>query len=221
MSEQVDLKLYGYWRSSASYRVRIALNLKALPYEYVPISLVADGGQHKTAEYQNINPSMLVPTFVDTDKDITLYQSLAIIEYLDEKYASGTQLVPKHTLDRARVRMYAQDIACDVQPLANSGVIKKSQTLFNANDEQTAAWSRYWISKGFTALSKKLAGRSGEYCYGYNITLVDVCLVPQVYNAERLGINMDEFPLLQKINRNCLTLDAFKDASPERQVDAK
>jgi maleylacetoacetate isomerase len=216
----MSLKLYGYWRSSASYRVRIALHYKTLDYDYIPVHLVKEGGQHRTSDYCGINPSMLVPTFVDDDEDIMLNQSLAIIEYLDEKYLNKPNLLPSHTLDRARVRALAQDIACDIQPITNLRILESLKTDFDADTEQTKEWCAKWIELGFKAIEHRLATRSGKYCYGYDVTLADVCLVPQVYNAIRFNVDMTRFPLIQKIYDNCNELEAFKLAMPEAQIDA-
>lgn len=216
----MSLKLYGYWRSSASYRTRIALNLKQLEYEYIPVHLVKDGGQQKSAEYQTLNPSKLVPTFVDEDADITLSQSLAIIEYLDEKYPEHCELLPKHAQDRARVRMLAYEMACDTQPLANLRVLNLLKDQYDANDDQVKSWVQHWVNEGFTALSKKIETRAGKFAYGYQVTLADLCLVPQVYNALRFGVDISAFPLIEKVYNNCMALEAFALAAPEKQVDA-
>lgn len=216
----MSLKLYGYWRSSASYRVRIALNLKQLEFEYIPVNLAKDGGQQFQSDYEGINPAHLVPTYIDEDEDIILNQSMAIIEYIDEKYDSGHQLIPSHKLDRARVRMVSQDIACDVQPIANLRVLKTLASQFDAPEEARSAWCRDWIEKGFTAIERRLQTTAGEYCFGFDLTMADVCLVPQVYNANRFGVDMDAFPTIQRINDNCNKLQAFIDALPENQVDA-
>jgi len=216
----MSLKLYGYWRSSASYRVRIALNLKQLDYSYEPVHLLKDGGQQRLPDYQQLNPAMLVPTFVDEDEDITLTQSLAICEYLDEKYQSGIALLPEHTLDRARVRMIANDLACDVQPLANLRVMQTLKSSFSASDEDTLEWAKLWISKGLDALEKRLKTRSGKYAYGYSITLADICLVPQVYSAIRFGVDISTYPLINKVYQNCIQLESFIKAAPENQIDA-
>ncbi|MGB3727001.1 MAG: maleylacetoacetate isomerase [Glaciecola sp.] len=217
----MSIKLYGYWRSSASYRVRIALNLKQIQYEYIPVHLLKEGGQQRTEDYQRLNPAMLVPTFVDDDEDVTLNQSLAIIEYLDEKYPDTPTLLPKHTLDRARVRMLAQDIASDMQPLINLRVLQKIDAEFSAGDSGKQKWAHDWICKGFSSLEKRLATRAGKYSYGYDVTLADVCLVPQVYSAKRFGVNMADYPLINKIYQNCEALPAFMDAAPDRQIDAE
>ncbi|WP_395342122.1 maleylacetoacetate isomerase [Ningiella sp. W23] len=217
----MSLKLYGYWRSSASYRVRIALNLKALDYSYEGVHLVDNGGEQTSAEYIQLNPSMLVPTFVDADADITLSQSLAIIEYLDEKYPQPCELLPKHAQDRARIRSIAQDIACDTQPLANLRVLNQLRNDFSASDLQVKNWAKYWIEKSFVALSKKLETRTGKFAYGYQVTLADICIVPQVYNAIRFGVNLSEYPIIEKVYQNCSAIDAFEKAAPENQPDAQ
>jgi maleylacetoacetate isomerase len=216
----MSLKLYGYWRSSATYRVRIAMNLKKIDYEYIPVHLVKDGGQQHSADYQRLNPSKLVPTFVDEDADVTLNQSLAIIEYLDEKYPNDCELLPKHAQDRARVRMLAYEMACDTQPLANLRVLNRLKSEYNAGDKQVKQWVQHWVNEGFTALTKKIDTRAGKFAYGYQVTLADLCIVPQVYNAVRFGVNMSDFPLIEKIYNNCMELDAFTRASPENQIDA-
>lgn len=217
----MSIHLHGYWRSSASYRVRIALHLKQLDYNYIPVHLVQDGGQQKSDAYTRLNPSMLVPTLVDDDEDIVLNQSLAIIEYLDEKYPATLPLLPQHTLDRARVRALAYDIACDVQPVANLRVLNKLKDDYAATQEQVTAWSQEWMTKGFDALESRLKTRAGKYCYGYELTIADVCLIPQVYNAQRFNVAMDKYPLINKIYENCNELEAFQKAAPEAQVDAQ
>lgn len=216
----MSLKLYGYWRSSASYRVRIALNLKQLDYEYIPVHLVNNGGEQKSDAYQSLNPSQLVPTLLDEDADVTLSQSLAIIEYLDEKYLANAELLPKHAQDRARIRMLAQDMACDAQPLANLRVLNKLSADFAASDEQVKEWVQHWLSQSFESLTAKLDTRAGKFAYGYTVTLVDLCIVPQVYSAVRFGVDMKKYPLIQKIYQNCMTIDAFQRAAPEKQIDA-
>ncbi len=216
----MSLRLYGYWRSSATYRVRIALNLKHLEYTYVPVHLVKDGGEQLSEKYQLLNPAKLVPTFVDEDEDVTLNQSLAIIEYIDEKYQTGESLIPEHTLDRARVRMISQDMACDIQPVTNLRVLNKLRTQFAANDDSVQLWAKNIIENGLAALEKRLVTRAGKYAYGYDITMADVCLVPQVYNALRFGVNMQQFPIIHKVYTNCQKLEAFIEAAPDHQTDA-
>ena len=216
----MSLKLYGYWRSSASYRVRIALNLKQLDYEYIPVHLVQEGGQQKTQEYKRLNPAMLVPTLVDEDADITLNQSLAIIEYLDDKYPLGAQLLPVHATDKARIRMICQDIACDIQPVANLRVLNKLKNEYGASQDGANKWAKDIIEQGLAALEKRLFNRAGKYAYGFSLTIADLCLVPQVYNALRFGVDMTKYPVVLKVYNNCMEIDAFVDASPEQQIDA-
>lgn len=216
----MSLKLYGYWRSSATYRVRIALNLKQLPFEYIPVHLVKDGGEQYKEEYERLNPAHLVPTLVDDDDDIILNQSLAIIEFLDEKYDSGASLLPEHKLQRARVRMVSQDIACDVQPVANLRVLNRLTEQFDADVDNRNSWSRHWIENAFSALEQRLKNTAGDYCFGFDVTLADVVLVPQIYNAVRFGVDLNDFPLIKGIYERCNQLQAFIDAAPENQPDA-
>lgn len=216
----MSLKLYGYWRSSASYRVRIALNLKQLEYEYVPVHLVKDGGQQNSESYIGMNPSKLVPTFVDDDEDIILNQSMAIIEYVDEKYDEGFDLIPPHKLARARVRALSQDIGCDIQPIANLRILNHLENHFEGGADEKANWCRHWIESGFEAVEKRLQTTAGDYCFGFDVTMADIVLVPQVYNALRFNVDMDKYPLINRIYENCNKLQAFIDAAPENQVDA-
>lgn len=216
----MSLKLYGYWRSSATYRVRIALNLKQLDYEYIPVNLAKDGGEQFAADYAGLNPAHLVPTYVDDDEDIILTQSLAIIEYVDEKYDSGFRLIPSHKLDRARVRMVSQDVACDIQPVANLRVLNKLSNQFDASPELRGAWCKDWIETGFRAIEKRLETTAGKFCFGFDLSMADVCLVPQVYNAERFDVDMNAFPIIQRVAENCNELEEFVKALPENQMDA-
>lgn len=216
----MSLKLYGYWRSSATYRVRIALNLKGLEYEYIPVHLVKDGGQQHTDNYSLLNPAQLVPTFVDDDEDIILNQSLSIIEYLDERYPQPTKLLPSHSLERARVRALALDIACDIQPLANLRVQQVLKSDYRLSDDDIAKWGHRWVKGGFDGIEKRLQTQAGKYCFDFDVTLADVCLVPQVYVAKRYNVDMNEYPLIKRIAENCEVLQAFKDAAPDNQIDA-
>lgn len=216
----MSIKLYGYWRSTATYRVRIALNLKGVEYEYVPIHLVANGGEQHSMDYARLNPAELVPTLVDEDEDIILNQSLSIIEYLDERFDSEHQLIPEHKNERARVRALAQDIACDIQPVGNLRVLNALKGSFDASQDDVATWAAHWITLGFDAIEKRLQTQAGKYCFDFNVTMADICLVPQVYNAKRFNVDMNHYPLISKIADNCNELDAFEKARPENQVDA-
>lgn len=215
----MSLKLYGYWRSSATYRVRIAMNLKGLDYEYVPVHLVKEGGEQTHDTFKRLNPAQLVPALVDDDEDFVLNQSLSIIEYLDERYPETVQLLPPHALERARVRALAYDIAMEMQPLGNLRVLNTLREDFHANDEAVAAWIRNWSQIGFKAIEERLQTQAGKYCFDFDITLADVCLVPQVYIAKRFGLDMSAFPLISSICEHCESLEAFIAARPENQPD--
>ncbi|MBT7950740.1 MAG: maleylacetoacetate isomerase [Gammaproteobacteria bacterium] len=213
------MKLYSYWRSSAAYRVRIALNLKGLEHEIVPVNMLKDGGEQLGDAYKQINPQGLVPTLVDGD--ITLTQSLAILEYLEEQY-SRVNLLPGNIGDRARVRQFAQLTACDIHPLNNLRVLKYLKQGLNIADDAKDAWYRHWIMLGFEAFENSLvkAKSTGPYCLGAEVTLADLCLIPQMYNAHRFDVPLEAYPTLCAIEQACLELDAFKQASPEKQIDA-
>ncbi|MHC6527379.1 MULTISPECIES: maleylacetoacetate isomerase [unclassified Vibrio] len=215
MSERT---LYGYWRSSAAYRVRIALNLKGLAYQQKSVHLVNNGGEQHSAEYQALNPSQLVPVLVDGE--MVLNQSLAIIDYLDERYPD-CPITPLFGEARFAAKALAQDIAIDIHPLNNLRVLQYLTNELSVEEKQKSVWIRHWIETGFRALEHKLEGRAGQYCVGDTVSLVDVCLVPQVYNAIRFGIDMTDFPLLGAIVERLNQLPAFVEAAPENQPDAQ
>lgn len=213
------MQLYTYFRSSAAYRVRIALNLKGLKAEYRYVHLVKDGGQQHQPEYLAVNPQGLVPALADVEHVLT--QSLAIIEYLEETHPQPP-LLPRDALGRARVRALAQIVACDIHPLNNLRVLKYLEKQLAADEAARHSWYRHWVAEGFTALEKLLAGNpdTRQFCHGDQPTLADICLVPQVFNARRFEVDMTAFPAIQRINDYCLTLQAFSEASPEKQQDA-
>lgn len=213
------IKLYGYWRSTAAYRVRIALNLKQVSYAQEFVHLVKDGGEQHKPEYRSLNPQGLVPTLVDDGT--TIGQSMAILEYLEEKY-SHPRLLPEDPKLRALTRQMCQIIACDIHPLNNLRVLKYLGGELNVGDEQKDQWYQHWIRDGFEALVKirQQAGIEGSYCMGEELSLADVCLIPQIYNANRFNVPMDGFPGLLAINENCLKLERFQNAIPENQPDA-
>ncbi|MBU6510641.1 MAG: maleylacetoacetate isomerase [Gammaproteobacteria bacterium] len=213
------MELYTYFRSSAAYRVRIALNLKGLKTDYRYVHLVKDGGQQHKTEYLVVNPQGLVPALVDNGHVLT--QSLAIIEYLDETHPQPP-LLPKDALGRARVRALAQVIACDIHPINNQRILKYLEKEFGAGEAARNAWYCHWVIEGFNALEKLLANNAatGKFCHGDQPTLADICLVPQVFNAKRFSVDLAPYPAIRRINDLCLTLKAFADAAPEKQVDA-
>jgi maleylacetoacetate isomerase len=213
------LKLYTYYRSSAAYRVRIALNLKKLEYRAIPVHLLRDGGQHHRAEYAELNPQGLLPTL--EDGPLTITQSLAILEYLEEAHPAPA-LLPTDPPGRARVRSLALTIACDIHPLDNLRVLRYLQDKLGVNAERRNEWYRHWVTVGFAALERLLTRRShaGEFCHGDTPTLADCCLVPQVFNAQRLQCPLEDYPALMRVQANCEQLDAFQRAAPGLQSDA-
>jgi maleylacetoacetate isomerase len=216
-----DLVLYSYWRSSAAYRVRIALNLKGLSYETRAVHLLRDGGEQHAEGYRMINPQELIPCLLDGDRVIT--QSLAIMEYLDEMYPEPeTALLPVDARSRAQVRALAMAVTCDIHPLGNLRVLQQLEAQFGAGEEQRATWSRHWIATGFKAMEAMLTDNAatGRYCHGETPGMADACLVPQVYNALRWKLPMENYPTLWRIYQACNELDAFRLAAPEGQPDA-
>jgi maleylacetoacetate isomerase len=211
------VKLYSYFRSSAAYRVRIALNLKNVAYDTVPIHLTKDGGHNKRAEYQAVNPQMRVPALALDNGEI-LIQSLAIIDYLDETYPDPP-LLPRDTIARAKVRALAQLIACDIHPLNNLGPLRYLKSRLGHDQAIIDTWYHHWILDGFAALETMI--RPGPYAFGEAPTVADLCLVPQVFNARRLKVPLDNFPKIVAVEQACLELPAFDKARPENQPDAE
>ncbi|MCL7941400.1 maleylacetoacetate isomerase [Halomonas sp. ATCH28] len=211
--------LYGYYRSSAAYRVRIALNLKGLDYEQAPVNLVK-GEQRLDANLAR-NPQGLVPSLV-TDHGLVLNQSLAICEYLDERHPEPP-LLPADAEGRARVRSLAQLVACEIHPLNNLRVLKYLVGELGLDDEAKLSWYRHWIAEGFAALETQLSREagSGDFCHGDTPSLADICLIPQVYNAERFACDLSHYPTIRRIAANCRALPAFSQAAPEAQPDAR
>lgn len=213
------LKLYTYFRSSAAYRVRIALHLKGLPFESVPVHLLQDGGQQHGPAYAALNPAELVPMLVDGE--LSLPQSLAIIEYLDEQYPE-VPLLPAEALGRARVRALALAIACDIHPLNNLRVLQYLEHTLGQDQTVRNAWYAHWVTQGFQALETELARSpaTGRFGHGDVPTLLDCCLVPQWFNAERLKVPLAAYPTLARIVATCRELPAFQQAAPQAQADA-
>ena len=211
------MKLYSYFRSSAAFRVRIALNLKGLAYETLPIHLVKDGGHNRRPEYRAINPQMRVPTLIAPGGEI-LIQSLAIIEYLDETHPQPP-LLPKDPIARAKVRALSELIACDIHPLNNVGPLRYLKNTLGHEQAAIDAWYHHWVLEGFEALEQLI--EAGPYCCGDAVTIADICLVPQLYNARRLKVPLDKFPKILSVDAACLRLAAFDRARPENQPDAE
>jgi maleylacetoacetate isomerase len=217
------MKLYGYFRSSASYRVRIALNLKNLPYESVPVHLVKDGGQQFSPEYLQLNPDALVPALVDDAADgVALTQSLAIIEYLEETHPEPA-LLPSNPPDRAYVRSLAMTIACEIHPLNNLRVLRYLVREMKLSEESKDAWYRHWCERGLASLEKIVTRdpRTGTFCYGESPGLADCLLIPQIANAQRLNCDLSGMPTLMRIHAACTQLEAFAKAAPAAQPDAE
>lgn len=214
------IKLYGYFRSSAAYRVRIALNLKGLSVEHIPVHLVKNGGEQLTPAYLQLNPEGLVPTLVDEGDVLT--QSLAIIEYLDEKYPQNP-LLPSELLARAQVRAFALSIACDIHPVNNLRILRYLNHQLGLDETQRNQWYRHWCETGLAVLEQRLASshRSGKFCFGDTPGLADCCLIPQIFNAQRFDCDVGALPTLMHIYEHCLTLPAFIDAMPSNQADAQ
>jgi maleylpyruvate isomerase len=212
--------LHNYFRSSSSYRVRIALNLKGLPYEYVPVHLNRDGGQQFRPEFKALNPQGLVPVL--SEDGVNLGQSLAILEYLEEKFPDPA-LLPEAIEDRAWVRQLALAIACEIHPLANLRVLKFITGGLGLDDDAKMHWIWHWTELGLSALEQDLSrsGKRGRFCFGDTPTMADCCLVPQLFNAQRFGIDLAPYPTLVAINDACLKLPEFERAHPARQPDAE
>jgi maleylpyruvate isomerase len=211
------VKLYTYFRSSAAYRARIALNLKGLAYDMVPIHLIKDGGQHRSDAFRAVNAQMRVPALALDSGDV-LIQSLAIIDYLEETRPEPP-LLPADALGRAHVRAIAQVIACDIHPLNNLAALQYLRRQLKHEQPEIDAWYHHWIHAGFEALETML--RPGPYAYGARVTLADVCLVPQVFNARRLKVPLDRYPNIVAVDAACAKLDAFRRAHPDHQPDTE
>ena len=211
------MKLYSYFRSSAAYRVRIALNLKGITYETVSVHLVKDGGHNRRPEYRAVNPQMRVPALV-TDAGEVLIQSLAIIDYLDESHPNPPFL-PKDPIARAKARALADIVACDIHPLNNLAPLTYLRDPLGHDQDAVRAWYHHWILEGFAAIEAMI--KPGPYAFGAAVTLADICLVPQVANAQRFKVPLDGFPKLVGIEAACRQLPAFDKARPENQPDAE
>ncbi len=211
------MQLYSYFRSSAAFRARIALNLKGLSYETVSVHLQKEGGLNRKPEFRAINPHMRLPA-LRLDSGDVLVQSLAIIDYLDETHPQPP-LLPKDPIARAKVRAIAQVIACDIHPLNNVGPLRYIKNVFGQDQSKIDAWYHHWVHDGFDAVEAMIG--PGPYAFGNEVTLADVCLVPQVYNARRLKTPLDRYPKIVAVDAACAKLAAFDKARPENQPDAE
>ncbi len=210
------MQLYSYYRSTAAYRIRIALQYKKLNYECIPVNLLK--GQHHDENYVIYNPQRRVPTLIDNG--FVLGQSMAILEYLEEQYPTPT-ILPGDPQERAWVRSIAQIIACDIHPLNNLGVLKYLGDKLHHSKEEITSWYHHWLKQGFDPIENLLQQNSARehYCLGNTPTFADICLVPQVYNAHRFEFSMNDYPIIREINDYCLTQPFFEQARPENQPD--
>jgi maleylacetoacetate isomerase len=211
------VKLYTYFRSSAAFRVRIALNLKGLAYEPVFVHLAK--GEHRAAAYAKVNPQALLPT-LELDDGTRLTQSLAIIEYLDEKHPQKP-LLPKDAQERARVRSLSYLIASEIHPLNNLRVLQHLKRALSQSEDQVNAWYRHWIADGLAKLEAELATSKGRFCHGDTPTMADCCLVPQIFNAKRYQSDLAPYPETMRVFEACMHLEAFDHAQPSKQPDAE
>lgn len=216
-----ELTLYGYWRSSAAYRVRIALNLKGLAYQQVPVHLVKNGGQQHSAEYQALNPQELLPLLVDKGNGgVRIAQSLAILEYLDEMFPTPA-LLPSDPAQRAQVRALALHIACDLHPLNNLRVLQYLSGELGVGEAAKDAWYQHWLHKGLAAVEAGLAVFNDRLSLGERPGYLEACLIPQLYNARRFNCDLDAYPRILAMAARCESLPAFQQAAPEVQPDAQ
>ncbi|MFC4963346.1 MULTISPECIES: maleylacetoacetate isomerase [Alcaligenes] len=212
--------LYSYFRSSAAYRVRIGLNLKGLNYQIKPVHLLKDGGQQHQPDYVQVNPVQLLPALDDDGLIIT--QSLAILEYLDERYPE-LPLLPKASAERAWARSMAQTVACDIHPLNNLRVLQYLKNELHAQEDARNQWYRHWVSvglEGLEALVQRHGKKDHDFIFGDTPGLAEICLIPQMFNARRFDIDLSIFPRLLAVEEKCLELSAFQEAAPDRQPDA-
>lgn len=208
------MELYSYFRSSAAYRLRIALNIKGIEHTLKPVNLLK--GEHKSEAYRALQPQGLVPA-LQLDDGTTLGQTTAIVEYLEAEYPH-TPLLPRDSVAAAVVRSWVNTIACDIHPLNNLRVLKYLAHELGVDETQKSAWYHHWISEGFAALESQV--RAAPYCFGAEVTLADIYLIPQIYNALRFNTDMTAFPKLMAIDEACNKLAAFAEARPENQPDA-
>lgn len=213
----MSIKLYNYFRSSTSYRARIALHLKNLNFEYIPVHLLKDGGEQNKSSYRDLNPMGGVPTL--NQGDFNLGQSSAILEYLDESYPNTYQLLPENKQLRGKIRQFCQIINADTHAYGNLRTMAYLEKTFKATEQQKKEWIQHWMSEGLKACEKMISKTSGKYCFGDDVTMADVFLIPQIFSAQRFDVDMSSFPTLMKVNNECLKHEAFLRAHPLKQVD--
>jgi len=212
-----NLSLFNYFRSSTSYRVRIALELKNLKYTYKPVHLLNNGGEQNSEFYRQLSPLGGVPTLLHDEKVIA--QSFAIIEYLDEVFTDTTPLFTEDLFKNAKIRQVCETVNADIHPLQNLKVMRYLEKQLQVSDEQKNLWLNKWITEGLAAIEKIVVPFAGKYCFGNSITLADLFLIPQLFSTQRFGVDISQFKILSEINENCLQLAAFKKAHPYRQID--
>ena len=210
------MKLYSYFRSSAAYRLRIALNLKGLEYDYVSVNLLK--AEQQSEDYLALNPQGLVPA-MELSGGVTLGQSVALLEWLEETYPEPA-LLPNEPLEKARVRSAVNSITCDIHPICNLSVTNYLKEHFQADRDDVIAWYVHWMHRGFAALEQVLEQNGSQYCFGAQPGMADLCLVPQIFNARRFDIPLEQFPNITRVVDNCNALPAFADAAPEQQPDS-
>jgi maleylacetoacetate isomerase len=216
---ETAMNLYTYFRSSASFRVRIVLNLKKQTYQHIPVHMLRNGGEQRSPDYRAINPLGLVPS-LETDEGPVLTQSIAICEFLEET-CPEPRLLPEDRFERAWVRSLCGLVACDIHPVNNLRILKYIKNTLQHSEEEKIAWYRHWIQEGFAPLEKMIAERAGQYCLDDRITLADAFLVPQVWNALRFECSLDPFPSIKRIYENAMSLEAIQLAQPSAQPDAE
>lgn len=210
------MRLFSYWRSTTAYRARAALNLKGVAYETVPVDLLA-GEQHQ-ADYLELNPNASVPSLT-LDDGTSITQSMVIMEYADSMWPEP-QLIPKDPLKRAQVLAVANTVSTDIHPINNSRVIKQLQSTFNANDEDCRQWMLHWMARGFSAIEAMLP-KTDAFAFGSQPDLADICIACQAYNAHRWGLDLEPYPSIARVERNCLSIPEFKAAHPDQQPEAR
>jgi maleylacetoacetate isomerase len=212
-----NLTLYNYFRSSTSYRVRIALEIKKLTYKYVPVHLLNDGGEQNKESYRKINPMGGLPSLVHNGKVIS--QTMAILEYLDEAFPKSYPLFPKDIFEKAKVRQFCENVNTDIHPVQNLKVLKYLVKNFKITEDEKDEWSRHWITQGFTALEKMAATTAKDFCFGTKVTAADLFLIPQMVSAQRFKTDVSGFPILNQIYKNCMQMHEFKKTHPFVQID--